>query len=124
MTLFLENILGVVQIYGIGTDHRVYWTVPNSGSWSYLTSDPGEWAPRIVIHGDTIYSIGGVGSVYEISIHGGSWTQIAPPDVIDLAVYSKLNFMLILTQPRTIIHAFLLFNFHRSMSASKFWMYC
>ena len=85
---FLKYILGAVRIYGIGTNHRVYWTVPNDGSWSYLTSNPDEWIWRIVIDGDTIYGIVSDGSVYEISVHGGSWTQIAPPDIIDLAYWN------------------------------------
>jgi hypothetical protein len=85
---FLKYILGAVRIYGIGTNHRVYWTVPNDGSWSYLTSNPDEWIWRIVIDGDTIYGIVSDGSVYEISVHGGSWTQIAPPDMIDLAYWN------------------------------------
>ena len=86
------------RLYGIGTNNRVYWLkCPYSGacdgSWNLLTNNSAEWFSRIVIHGDTIYGIGSDGSVYEISVHGGLWTKIAPPDFIDLAVHTfcKLN---------------------------------
>jgi hypothetical protein len=80
------------KLYGIGADNRVYWTVPN-GSWSLLTSNYDEWISRIIIGGDTIYGVGKDGHILEISIHGGSWTKIITPHVIDLAITSgKLNF--------------------------------
>ena len=71
-------------LFGIGTNHAPYWTVPN-GSWSRLSS--GGWISRIIIHGDTIYGIGSNKAIYSTSVHGGSWTKITTGSVIDLAYW-------------------------------------
>ena len=73
-------------LYGLGTDNGVHWTKPN-GAWSKL-SDGGGWVSRIIIHDDTIYGIGEDHAIWSTSIHGGSWTQITTPNVIDLAYWN------------------------------------
>ena len=74
------------HLFGIGTNHAPYWTVPN-GSWSKLSS--GGWVSRIIIHGDTIYGIGGGKEIYSRSacVHAGSWTKVTTGSVVDLAYW-------------------------------------
>ena len=72
------------HLYGVGTNHAPYWTVPN-GSWSKLSSNG--WVSRIIIYEDTIYGIGVSQDIWSTSVHGGSWTKITTGSVIDLAYW-------------------------------------
>ena len=78
---------GVSYLYGVGSNHHVYRTVPN-GSWSKFTC--GDFT-TIIIHGDLIYGIGTNNAVYQTSAtSGGSWTKITAPYVTDLAFSNEL----------------------------------
>ena len=53
-----------------------------------MSNSSAEWVSHIIAHEDTIYGIGSDGDVWEISVHGGDWTKITTPHVIDLAYWN------------------------------------
>ena len=71
--------------YGVGSDKQVYRTLKN-GSWKWFANC---CVTKIIIpgdFGDFIYGIGTNGAVYRTRAReGGSWSQIATPNVIDIA---------------------------------------
>ena len=68
-------------------------TKPDDSSWKHLTTQSNEWVSRIIIHENTIYGIGKKGAVHKMGVHGGSWTKITHPNVVDIGShFSVLNF--------------------------------
>ena len=71
-------------LYGVGGDHAVYRTVPNSLTWTKFIDG---FVTKIIIHEDFIYGIGTDNDVYKTSATpGGFWTMVAIPYVTDLGM--------------------------------------
>ena len=87
-----ESDKALTYLYGIGTDHGVWWT-PTDGSWSRHSG--GGWVSHIIIQDDTIYGIGSDKAIYSLSVHGSSWSRITTGAVIELASFKGITIIII-----------------------------